>query len=129
MTRKPCPANSGYCWALETVTVAPKSPRLLIGDFNTGLHFRDEVGKTFVHSDRFEQLGVLGWVDLWRRHNAESEFTWYSRRRGGALGNGFRLDHAFGCPQLAARVQRCWYSHDEREAGLSDHSILMLDLD
>ena len=45
----------------------------------------------------------------------------------GANGNGFRLDHAFVTPALLPSVGRCWYSHGEREAGISDHSILMVE--
>jgi endonuclease/exonuclease/phosphatase family metal-dependent hydrolase len=52
------------------------------------------------------------------------EFSWYSTR-----GNGFRIDHAFLSPALAARAGEIRYSHDERFTGLSDHSALILDLD
>jgi exodeoxyribonuclease-3 len=43
-------------------------------------------------------------------------------------GNGFRIDHAFLSATLAARVGSIRYSHDERLAGISDHSPLILDL-
>ena len=46
-----------------------------------------------------------------------------------AGGNGFRIDHAFLSPALAARAGDVEYSHDERLRGLSDHSALILDLD
>jgi len=71
-----------------------------------------------------------GWIDTWRHvHGRASEYTWYSRRRGGLSGNGYRLDHAFVTPTLLPFVRDCRYSHAEREAGLSDHSLLILEIE
>jgi exonuclease III len=68
---------------------------------------------------------AIGFCDLWRRRNPEGrEFSWYSTR-----GNGFRIDHAFLSPALAGRAGAVRYSHEEREARLSDHSVLILDLE
>jgi len=39
------------------------------------------------------------------------------------------LDHAFATPALAARVQGCRYSHAVREAGISDHSAMIVDVE
>jgi exonuclease III len=72
----------------------------------------------------------LGWIDLWRTFNTNgTEYTWYSRLKGGEPGNGFRLDHAFASPVLATRVRACRYSHNEREQRTSDHSILLVDIE
>jgi exonuclease III len=102
---------------------------LIVGDFNTGRHCIDEKGRTFSCADQFETLAASGWCDAWRHiHGDEREYTWFSRLRGGVQGNGFRLDHAFVTPPLLARVQDCRYSHAEREAQVSDHSILILDI-
>jgi len=51
-----------------------------------------------------------------------------SKFRGGARGNGFRLDHAFATPSLSPRITSCRYSHAERDAGVSDHSMLILEV-
>jgi exodeoxyribonuclease-3 len=105
-------------------------PWLFIGDFNTGAHGVDEAGKTFVCAEHFMALSSLGWTDAWRQHNPNlTEWTWYSRFKGSARGNGFRLDHAFASPILKSRVSSCRYSHEERERGASDHSVLVLDLE
>ncbi|HSV42525.1 MAG TPA: hypothetical protein VLH13_03840, partial [Methanomassiliicoccales archaeon] len=50
------------------------------------------------------------------------EYSWYSSK-----GNGFRLDHVLATPYLDRPV---WakYSHQERERGLSDHSVLIFDI-
>jgi exonuclease III len=107
-----------------------QTPCLLVGDFNTGAHFTDEIGKTYVCAGHFERLSSLGWTDLWRHHNrGPTEWTWFSKLKGGFRGNGFRLDHAFASPLLLPRVSRCYYSHSEREARISDHSALILEVD
>jgi exonuclease III len=98
---------------------------LLLGDFNTGRHYIDEAGATFVCSEHFERLVEQGWVDAWRhRHPEAREYTWYSPR-----GNGFRSDHPFVSPPMLPRIRRVAYSHREREARVSDHSVLVVDLE
>jgi exonuclease III len=70
-------------------------------------------------------IEAIGFCDLWRRRYPDGrEFSWYSTRR-----NGFRIDHAFLSPALAARAGEVRYSHEERLSGLSDHSPLILDFD
>ena len=63
-------------------------------------------------------------------HNpGPTEWTWYSTLKGGVRGNGFRLDHAFATPSLAPRVTTCQYSHREREGRISDHSMVIVEVD
>jgi exodeoxyribonuclease-3 len=74
-------------------------------------------------------MSQFGWTDLWRRFNGNAkEYTWYSKRKGGVPRNGFRIDHAFASPAMLPRVVNCRYSHEEREAGVSDHSVLVLEI-
>jgi exodeoxyribonuclease III len=115
---------------LQAVEARLQEPFLFVGDWNTGAHRLDEIGKTFVCAGHFGRLSTLGWTDMWRHHNpGETEWTWYSKLKGGARGNGFRLDHAFATPSLMPRITSCRYSHIEREAGISDHSVLILDVE
>jgi exonuclease III len=105
-----------------------REPFLLAGNWNTGAHYLDEPGKTYVCDQQFARLSTLGWSDLWRRfHPGGVEGTWYSRRKGGVPGNPFRVDHAFATPGLLPRINSCRYSHAEREAGVSDHSIVLVE--
>ena len=114
---------------VEAARARSDEPLLLAGDWNTGAHFQDENGKTYVCSEQFGELSRLGWVDLWRRFNpGPTEWTWYSTLKGGVRGNGFRLDHAFASPALADRIHGCRYSHAEREAGISDHSVVVVEI-
>lgn len=97
---------------------------LFIGDFNTGRHYEDERGATFIAADRMELMERIGFVDVWRRAFPDArEFSWYSPQAR----NGFRLDHALASPPLAARITAVRYSHEEREQRLSDHSALLLE--
>jgi exonuclease III len=97
---------------------------LAVGDFNTCRAYLDEAGAIDATAHFMDKIEAIGFCDLWRRRYPEGrEFSWYSTR-----GNGFRIDHAFLSPALAARAGAVRYSHDERLAGLSDHSPLILDI-
>jgi exonuclease III len=114
---------------LQAAEYRLQEPFLFVGDWNTGSHRLDETGKTFVCAEHFGRLATLGWTDMWRHHNpGMTEYTWYSKLKGGVRGNGFRLDHAFATPSLTPYVISCRYSHREREAGISDHSIVIVEL-
>jgi exonuclease III len=128
----PCNVAKAQFWNAVLVTAEARlhKPYLLIGDWNTGAHRLDETGKTFVCAEQFAKLSAIGWTDMWRHHHpGTTEWTWYSKFKGGARGNGFRLDHAFATPSLLPRVKSCRYSHAERDAGVSDHSLVILDVD
>jgi exonuclease III len=108
-------------WAAQRV----QTPALIIGDLNTGKHLLDEVGKTFVVPQYLERLEAIGFVDGWRLfHRDAREFTWFSSK-----GNGFRVDHVFLSPQLIAVARQVRYSHKERLAGISDHSVLLAEIE
>lgn len=97
---------------------------LAIGDFNTCRAYVDEPGAIDRTAYFLDRIDEIGFCDLWRRRYPEGrEFSWYSTR-----GNGFRIDHAFLSPILAARAGPVRYSHEERLGGLSDHSPLILEL-
>ena len=110
---------------LEAAAARLHEPFLFAGAWNTGAHGLDEKGKTFVCAEHFQRLSAMGWTDLWRRDNpAVTEWTWRSHQ-----GNGFRVDHAFASPLLLPRVRSCRYSHREREARISDHSIVIVEIE
>ncbi len=115
---------------VEYLTSLPRAylrePTLMVGDLNSGKQGIDGP-ETFVffESGFLDALESQGWTDGFRHfHGMAQEFTWYSHRN-----NGYRLDHVFASPPMTARLRRTWYSHDEREAGLSDHSVLIADFD
>lgn len=99
---------------------------VLIGDFNCGIPFEDSETKSFHATQQFQSLLSQGWIDAWRTRNPKArEFTWVSSRKG----NGFRYDHALVSPALNERINSINYLHEPRERGISDHSVLVLDID
>ena len=109
---------------IAALAAEPDGAMLAIGDFNTCRAYVDEAGAIDACAHFMDKVEAIGFCDLWRRRYPEGrEFSWYSTR-----GNGFRIDHAFLSPALAAQAGAVRYSHDERLAGLSDHSPLILDL-
>jgi len=114
---------------LRRVTRRAKEPYLLIGDYNAGASRVDAPDYRFMAGEEFGGLAQAGAGDVWRRLNPDrTEYTWYSKRPGGTVGRGFRIDHAFASDPLMGRVTGCRYSHDERAAGTSDHSMLLVDV-
>jgi exonuclease III len=114
-------------WEALIAALEPESSghTLAIGDFNTCRPYLDEAGAIDPTAHYMDRIERIGFCDLWRRRRpAGREYSWFSTR-----GNGFRIDHAFLSSGLAARAGMISYSHEERIAGLSDHSPLILHLD
>ena len=100
------------------------TPALAIGDFNTCRAYLDEAGAIDPTAHYMDAIERIGFHDLWRhRHPERREYSWFSTRS-----NGFRIDHAFLSQNLAASAGTIHYSHEERVAGLSDHSPLIVEL-
>jgi exodeoxyribonuclease III len=99
---------------------------MVVGDWNTGDFPLDKSrpGRPFKFTREHRELLASGYTEAWRLFHPETaEFSWYRHD-----GTGFRIDHAFVSPSLLPRLRDCWYSHKERVAGASDHSILIVDL-
>jgi exodeoxyribonuclease III len=97
---------------------------LAVGDFNTCRPYLDEAGAIDRTAHYMDRIAEIGFCDLWRRRNPElREYSWFSTR-----GNGLRIDHAFLSDALVARTGTIRYSHEERLAGISDHSPPILEL-
>jgi len=97
---------------------------LVIGDFNTGNFYEDEKNATFSCTHEFNELKVNGLVDSWRsRNKGIKEFSWYSH-----AGNGFRIDHIFSTTTIDNRIKNIYYSHNEREQKISDHSAMIVEI-
>ena len=114
------------CWeALITALSAGSGGlALAVGDFNTCRPYLDEAGAIDKTAHYMDRIAEFGFCNLWRQRNPTlREYSWFSTK-----GNGFRIDHAFLSHGLAERVGSIRYSHEERLAGISDHSPLILDL-
>jgi exodeoxyribonuclease-3 len=129
--KSPATAAKTRFWdaLLQAADARLHQPFLFVGDWNTGAHRVDESGKTFICAERFAKLSAMGLTDLWRHHNpGVTEYSWFSKFKGGARRNGFRVDHAFATPSLGPRVTSCRYSHVERNAGVTDHSMVIVEV-
>jgi exonuclease III len=127
-------------WLLDVGGELVSRSAIICGDFNTGLPYVDEMGKTLKCSTQMSQMLHSQWTDLWRMtHPHDREASWWSN-----TGNGFRLDHAFGSPESVSRSRRAEYvtlvddqcvAHESRNhvgcerKPLSDHSMLIVDFE
>lgn len=101
-----------------------KLPAIMVGDFNTGKNFIDQKKSSFWYTDKLEKLESLGMKDAFRHmHGDVRDYSWYSHQ-----GNGYRYDHTYVHELLLPVVSECYYLHDWRENGLSDHSPMVLSL-
>lgn len=107
---------------LEEIDI--EKPCIIMGDFNSGINFLDQKGSSFWYADNFPKLLKKSYVDAYRViHDARLEFSWFSHQ-----GNGFRYDHCWLHSSLVNDIEDCYFSHAEREAKESDHSLMVLEL-
>jgi exodeoxyribonuclease III len=123
------PAVQRQFWAgIHRLMETRRDERILvIGDFNTGAAGHDGPN-SLPCSTAFERLPSFGWVDAWRASNpGRNDFSYIHRAASGR--SNWRIDHAFVSPSVVSAVRGCRYSHIEREQGLSDHSMLIVEID
>lgn len=109
---------------LDAAQLASAGRAIFLGDFNTGRHFIDEDGATFIGAQYPGRLESLGFIDTWRlQHPQEREPSWVSGR-----GNGFRLDYAYLASQHHECLDRAWFDHSTRIDKITDHSALIVDM-
>ena len=75
-----------------------------------------------------EVLDQLGWVDVFRRINPDSEqYTWWSNRgQAWAKNVGWRIDYQIATPMIASTATQVSIYKSER---FSDHAPLIIDYD
>ena len=99
-------------------------PSIITGDLNSGINGIDQKGKSFWYEDEMIDLHKQGLKDSFRLIQKDvKEYSWYSHQ-----GNGYRYDHYLVDEKLEAIVKDCYYDHESRESGLSDHSAMYLQL-
>jgi exonuclease III len=120
---------------------------VLVGDLNTARRGIDTSRNDFGVTSCADLMGVFsshGFKDAWlRAHPGQREATWRLPRgilerveggrgwSGAAVGgaaSGSRIDAAYVSAALADRIGEVWHDHGPRESGVSDHSLLVLDL-
>lgn len=109
--------------AIEWLSEKAGQPALFIGDLNTGRHYRDEQGASFIASECFDRIEATGWFDAWRLHHLDKrEYSWFSKAQ-----NGFRVDHVFASPLMRTRILAASYDQRPRTEGATDHAMLSVD--
>lgn len=145
------------CWRAITNRAKNLSDAqvVVIGDFNTGRHLEDEVGRGFSNVEALGLLWTHGYRDAFRlKHPDAREASWADRsidagttnvqetgfkslqnrelqhtspKRGVVLG-AVRIDGAWVSQRLTNAVTTAEYDHTVRRLGVSDHSIFTLEL-
>lgn len=99
-------------------------PCIIAGDLNSGINGLDQKGRSFWYEDDLRALDKRGIKDVFRYKNGDvREYSWYSHQ-----GNGYRYDHFLAEESLLPLVKSCYYEHSVREAKISDHSPMILEL-
>ena len=99
-------------------------PAVIMGDYNTGKNYIDQKGDSFWYTTEMKKLEKLGMIDAFRKmHEDSMEYSWVSHQ-----GNGYRYDQCYVDESLQSIIRDCYYEHSWREAGISDHSPLFLEL-
>ena len=101
---------------------------LLIGDLNTTLHGIDEKHSAVPGEHYLQQLETERWVEAWRCQHPGTDAMEYSWHYPKPPHNGFRLDQAWVSPSLVPLLADARMDHEVRKSGLSDHSMLIVDL-
>ena len=111
-------------WFMAQANARVLTPCILVGDFNTGKHYIDEIGATFYGTEYMTELESRGWIDAWRHlHVDEREFTWRSN-----AGGEFRLDYAWLSTPMVSWLRQAEHDHLPRSTGITDHSALWVGL-
>lgn len=99
-------------------------PSMIAGDWNTGKNGIDQVGNSFWYSEYLTEIESRGYFDAFRAAKGDvKEYSWFSHQ-----GNGFRYDHIYMHAALRTVLSDCYYVHELRNAGLSDHSAMIAEL-
>jgi exodeoxyribonuclease III len=100
------------------------TPFIIAGDYNTGHNFIDQKGDSFWYQQELKAFEATGYLDAFRFVHADMEtYSWFSHQ-----GNGFRYDHTYIHPDILPIIKDCYYLHDWRHNGYSDHSGMVLEL-
>ena len=99
-------------------------PFIMAGDFNSGKNYVDQKGNSFWYTDQLNAMEKEGMCDAFRFVNQDvEEYSWFSHQ-----GNGYRYDQTYVDESLKPIITNCYYDHSWREAKLSDHSPMFLEL-
>jgi len=101
-----------------------QKPSIIAGDYNSGINAMDQKGNSFWYEDELKALNTIDYIDAFRLKNGtKKEYSWFSHK-----GNGYRYDHTYIHEDLSPVVSKCYYNHQVCQDGISDHSMMVLEL-
>lgn len=109
---------------ITNLVQASPIPFIVVGDYNIGHNFIDQKGDSFWYQAELQAFENAGMKDAFRHKNGKAEeYSWFSHQ-----GNGYRYDHTYVHESIVPIVKNCYYLHEWRQNGLSDHSPMVLEL-
>jgi exodeoxyribonuclease III len=120
---------------------SPADELVICGDFNIAPEdidlYKPEVWDGAIMASPEERRSLQeikdwGFIDVFREHNQEAGlYTWWDYQRGAFRRNaGFRIDHIWTTPSLAAKCQGCLVAREMRELERpSDHAPVIAEFD
>jgi exodeoxyribonuclease III len=127
------PTGKAHVWRAVLDFARPRADRpcLLAGDTNSGRHRTDDPSCRLKGLLSLGTLATLGFADLWRDQNPQARDASWSGGTGrpSSFPQAARIDAVYASRPLAPCVRRADFVHAPRDAGHSDHSMLLVDLD
>jgi exodeoxyribonuclease-3 len=121
---------------------SPEQPLVWLGDINIAPTSDDVfdapkmLGKVGHHPDEFSRLDAIrdwGLTDLYRlHHQGPGDYTFWDFviPRSVERNLGWRIDHIYATPSVAAKCSRCWIDIDPRKLERpSDHTFVLAELE
>jgi exodeoxyribonuclease III len=109
---------------IKTMAEKSEKPLIIVGDYNSGINGLDQAGDSFWYEKDLKAWEEAGLKDAFRHiHGSKLAYSWYSHQ-----GNGYRYDHSYVDLSLLPIVKDCYYMHDLRTSGISDHAPMVLTL-
>lgn len=110
--------------ALPDLLTTTSRPLIIAGDLNIvepGHQPHHRVFGTWEY-DFYRSFTTAGLTDAFRHLNPHTiDHSWFGRG-----GNGYRFDHIFTTTDHSDAILACYYLHQPRELGLSDHAAMYL---
>jgi len=101
-------------------------PAIICGDFNILDRNHIPKYKNFMNWEYefYDKLIDHGYIDAYRFcHPNKHEYSWVGRTN-----DGYRYDYCFISREITDMIVDCYFVHDTRELGLTDHSAVVLEL-
>ena len=128
------PSGKAHVWRAVLDYAKPRAAgrTVIAGDTNSGRHGTDDPAGRLGCVTALGHLAMMGYADAWRaRHPESRERSWSGPKWGtkwGPFGESARIDGVYLSRVLAASVVEAELRHGPRDAGHSDHSMVLVEV-